>query len=97
MKIVLIKRLKSLTIKVFRRYMKMGLYKNEVRLNKPQDVRRMLSRVINYLLMNGEMTNERAKAINALTNTTLKSMEMGELQEEIDHLKEVVAELEGRD
>ncbi|GAB6259317.1 hypothetical protein PSKAS_48400 [Peribacillus sp. N1] len=75
----------------------MGLYKNEVRLNKPQDVRRMLSRVINYLLMNGEMTNERAKAINALTNTTLKSMEMGELQEEIDHLKEVVAELEGRD
>ncbi|WP_041101398.1 hypothetical protein [Bacillus badius] len=74
----------------------MGLYKNEVRLNKPQDVRRMLSRIINYLLMNGEMTNERAKAINALTNTTLKSMEMGELQEEIDHLKEVVTELEDR-
>ncbi|MDQ0880958.1 hypothetical protein [Peribacillus sp. V2I11] len=72
------------------------LYKNEVRLNKPQDVRRMLSRVINYLLITGEMTNEKAKAINALSNTTLKSMEMGELQEELEQLKEVVQKLEGR-
>jgi polyhydroxyalkanoate synthesis regulator phasin len=72
------------------------LYKNEVRLNRPQDVRRMLSRVINYLLTNGEMTNEKAKAINALSNTTLKSMEMGELQEELEQLKEVVQKLEGR-
>ncbi|MGE1118329.1 hypothetical protein [Bacillus altitudinis] len=71
------------------------LYKNEVRLNKPQDVRRMLSRVINYLLTNGEMTSDKAKAINALSNTTLKSMEMGELQEEIEQLKEVIHEMEG--
>lgn len=40
------------------------------------------------------MTNEKAKAINALSNTALKSMEMGELQEELEHLKEVVEELE---
>ncbi|WP_116316312.1 hypothetical protein [Bacillus subtilis] len=72
------------------------LYKNEVRLNRPQDVRRMLSRVINYLLTTGEMTNGKAKAINALSNTTLKSMEMGELQEELEQLKEVVQKLEGR-
>ncbi|GGB71706.1 hypothetical protein [Fictibacillus barbaricus] len=72
----------------------MALYKNEIRLSKPQDVRRMLSRVINHLLMNGDMTNEKAKAINALSNTALKSMEMGELQEELEHLKEVVEELE---
>ncbi|WP_209366704.1 hypothetical protein [Priestia megaterium] len=71
------------------------LYKNELRLNKPQDVRRMLSRVINHLLTNGEMTNEKAKAINSLSNTTLKSMEMGELQEEMEQLKEVVQRLEG--
>ncbi|MGC9935240.1 hypothetical protein [Priestia aryabhattai] len=77
--------------------MKVALYKNEIRLSKPQDVRRMLSRVINHLLMNGDMTNEKAKAINALSNTTLKSMEMGELQEELEHLKEVVEELEGKD
>jgi hypothetical protein len=32
----------------------------------------------------------------ALTNNTLKSMEMGELKEEMEHLKEVVQELEGR-
>ncbi len=70
------------------------LYKNEVRLNKPQDVRRMLSRVINHLLTTGEMTNEKAKAINALSNTTLKSMEMGELQEKLEQLKEVVQKLE---
>ncbi len=72
------------------------LYKNEVRLNRPQDVRRMLSRVINYLLTTGEMTNEKAKAINALSNTTLKSMEMGDLQEQMEQLKEVVQRLEGR-
>lgn len=71
------------------------LYKNEVRLNKPQDVRRMLSRVINHLLTTGDMTNEKAKAINALSNTTLKSMEMGELQEELEQFKEVVQKLEG--
>ncbi|MDP9742304.1 UNVERIFIED_ORG: polyhydroxyalkanoate synthesis regulator phasin [Bacillus sp. B2I3] len=72
------------------------LYKNEVRLNRPQDVRRMLSRVINYLLTTGEMTNEKAKVINALSNTTLKSMEMGDLQGELEQLKEVVQRLEGR-
>ncbi|MDG0029088.1 hypothetical protein MMB68_05865 [Priestia sp. Y58] len=73
------------------------LYKNELRLNKPQDVRRMLSRVINHLLTSGEMTNEKAKAINSLSNTTLKSMEMGELQEELEQLKQVVRRLEGSD
>ncbi|KHE72483.1 hypothetical protein LD39_04275 [Halobacillus sp. BBL2006] len=72
------------------------LYKNEVRLKRPQDVRRMLSRVINHLLTTGEMTNEKAKAINALSNTTLKSMEMGELQEEMEQLKEVVQRLEAK-
>ena len=72
------------------------LYKNEVRLNRPQDVRRMLSRVINYLLTTGEMTNEKAKTINALSNTTLKSMEMGDLQEELEQLKEAVQRIEGR-
>ncbi|PGT73605.1 hypothetical protein [Priestia megaterium] len=71
------------------------LYKNEVRLNRPQDVRRVLSRVINHLLSTGEMTNEKAKAINALSNTTLKSMEMGDLQEEMEQLKEVLQKLEG--
>lgn len=71
------------------------LYKNEVRLNRPQDVRRMLSRVINHLLTTGEMTNEKAKAINALSNTSLKSMEMGDLQEAMEQLKEVVQEMEG--
>lgn len=72
------------------------LYKNEVRLNRPQDVRRMLSRVINHLLTTGEMTSEKAKAINALSNTTLKSIEMGDLQEELEQLKEVVERIEGR-
>lgn len=42
------------------------------------------------------MTNEKAKAINALSNTTLKSIEMGDLQEELEQLKEVVQKLEGR-
>lgn len=73
------------------------LYKNDVRLNRPQDVRRMLSRVINHLLTTGEMTNEKAKAINALSNTTLKSIEMGELQQELEQLKEVVQRLDGRE
>ncbi|WP_375346284.1 hypothetical protein ACEWPB_02715 [Priestia megaterium] len=51
--------------------------------------------MINHLLTTGEMTNEKAKAINALSNTSLKSMEMGDLQEAMEQLKEVVQEMEG--
>lgn len=75
----------------------MALYKNEVRLNKPQDVRRMLSRVINYLLTTGEMTNEKAKTINALSNTTLKSIEMADFQEELEQIKEIIRRMEEKD
>ncbi|WP_096202088.1 hypothetical protein [Bacillus sp. FJAT-45350] len=70
--------------------------KTSVRLKKPQDVRRLLQRVINELL-NDEpyMTTEKARVIATLSNSVLKSMEMSDLQEEMEKLKEVVERMEG--
>ncbi|WP_189282627.1 hypothetical protein [Bacillus pumilus] len=49
--------------------------------------------MINPLITTGEMKNEKVKAINALSNTTLKSMKMGDFQEEMEQLKDAVQKL----
>lgn len=51
-------------------------FAKNVRLNKPQDIRKMLVRVINILLQDGETTIDKAKTIATLSNTALKSMEL---------------------
>jgi hypothetical protein len=63
-----------------------------VRLNKPQDVRRLLQRVINQLMDDREMTNDKARVIATLSNTILKSMELGELEERLTAIEEKVKE-----
>ncbi|MFD2926288.1 hypothetical protein [Halobacillus naozhouensis] len=65
-------------------------FSKNIRIKKPQDVRRMLNRVINILLQDGEMTIDKAKTIATLSNTALKSMEMGDLSERMDKIEELL-------
>jgi len=62
------------------------LYKNNVRLNTPQGVNRLLQRVINGLL-NDEIEESKARAIGYLCNITLKGLEVGELEERLQDLE----------
>lgn len=65
-------------------------FTKKVRINKPQGVRRMLAKVINILLQNVEMTNDKAKTIATLSNTALKSMELGDLAERMEKIEELL-------
>ncbi|MEI1420931.1 hypothetical protein EFK13_06670 [Bacillus cabrialesii] len=69
----------------------MSISKGNVRLKKPQDVRRMLARVINELLQEEPPTIERARVIATLSNSIIKAMEVGELDE---RMKEIEKRLE---
>jgi hypothetical protein len=61
----------------------------DIRINKPQDVRRMIAKVINILLKEGEMTIDKAKTIATLSNTALKSMELGDLAERMNKIEQM--------
>ena len=63
------------------------LYKNNVRLNSPSGVNRLLQRVINALL-NDEITEERARVIGYLCNILYKGLEVGELEKRLTELEE---------
>jgi hypothetical protein len=61
-----------------------------IRLNRPQDIRRMIAKVINILLKDGEMTIDKAKTITTLSNTALKSMELGDLAERMNKIEKML-------
>lgn len=63
-------------------------FTKNIRINKPQDIRRMIAKVINILLQEGEMTTDKAKTIATLSNTALKSMELGELAERLEKIEQ---------
>ena len=65
-----------------------GFTKN-IRLNRPQDIRRMVGKVINILLQDGEMTIDKAKTIATLSNTALKSMELGDLADRMNRVEKM--------
>lgn len=65
-----------------------GFTKN-IRLNRPQDIRRMIGKVINILLQDGEITIDKAKTIATLSNTALKSMELGDLAERMSKIEKM--------
>ncbi|MEH7482454.1 hypothetical protein V7157_15510 [Neobacillus drentensis] len=65
-------------------------FTKDIRINEPQDIRRMLAKVINILLKDGEMTIEKAKTIATLSNTALKSMELGELSKRLEKIEEAL-------
>ncbi|WP_071461359.1 hypothetical protein [Bacillus massilinigeriensis] len=64
-------------------------FTKNIRLNRPQDIRRMVGKVINILLQDGEMTIDKAKTIATLSNTALKSMELGDLVERMNKIEQM--------
>ena len=54
----------------------MSMPKGNIRLNRPQDVRRLLARVINELLQEESVSIERARVIATLSNSIIKAMEV---------------------
>ncbi|WP_342042837.1 hypothetical protein [Bacillus sp. OTU2372] len=67
-----------------------GHFTKKIRINKPQDIRRMIAKVINILLQDGEMTIDKAKTIATLSNTALKSMELGDLAERMNKIEKLL-------
>ncbi|CAH0178011.1 hypothetical protein SRABI84_01353 [Peribacillus simplex] len=72
----------------------MSMPKGNIRLNRPQDVRRLLARVINELIQEEPSSIDRARVIATLSNSIIKAMEVGELDERI---KEIEKQLGGLD
>ncbi len=58
-----------------------------VRLNKPQDVRRLLSRLINQTLA-GSLEPDVLRCITYATSMILKSLEIGELEQRLSQIEE---------
>lgn len=63
--------------------------KGNIRLNRPQDVRRLLARVINEL-MQTPPTLDRARVIATLSNSIIKAMEVGELDERMKEIEKLL-------
>jgi len=55
-------------------------------LNKVQDIKRLLSRIINQVL-SGELDNGKANCIGQLCNIMLRAMEKSELELRLDELE----------
>ena len=64
-----------------------GTKKRGVRLNRPHDVRRLLSRLINQALV-GEIETDLLRAISYASSMVLKSLELGELSERLSKIEE---------
>ncbi|KQU24041.1 hypothetical protein ASG65_19085 [Bacillus sp. Leaf13] len=65
----------------------MSMPKGNIRLNRPQDVRRLLARVINELMQEEPSSIERARVIATLSNSIIKAMEVGELDERMKEIE----------
>jgi len=65
----------------------LGTPKGNIRLKKPQDVRRLLARIINELIMSEHLSIERARVIATLSNNIIKAMEVGELDERMKEIE----------
>jgi len=65
----------------------MSMPKGNIRLKKPQDVRRLLARVMNELMQEESPTIERARVIATLSNSIIKAMEVGELDERLEKIE----------
>lgn len=66
----------------------MSMPKGNIRLKRPQDVRRLLARVINELIQEEPTSIERARVIATLSNSIIKAMEVGELDNRLKEIEE---------
>lgn len=68
----------------------------DVRLNKPQDVRRMIARLINELNRNTSLDPiKKAHAIGYLSKVLMTSMELGDIRDDLDKIKELIEKAGG--
>ncbi len=58
-----------------------------VRLNKPQDIKRLLSRLINQAI-SGKINTDLLRAVTYAASMILKSLEVGELSERLKSIEE---------
>ena len=71
-------------------------YKNNIRITKASDIRRLVNRIINELNDTDEpMTNERARTMATLANTALKAIEQSDIQERMEALEKKLEDREG--
>ena len=68
----------------------MKVYKNKVRLEDMQGVRRLMARTIN-LLLDGELAEDRAKAIGYLCNIMTSIIKTSELENRLTDIEEALA------
>ncbi|OLO35921.1 hypothetical protein BTR23_16395 [Alkalihalophilus pseudofirmus] len=72
----------------------MSMPQGNIRLKKPQDVRRLLARVINELMKEEHPSVERARVIATLSNSIIKAMEVGDLDERLGSIEKAIGEKE---
>lgn len=65
----------------------------ERRINKPQDIKRIIAEQINILRSNDELDPiKRANAIGYLSTVALSAIKDGDMQDQIDELKKLVSD-----
>lgn len=67
--------------------------KRNIHVQDAGDVKRLMNKVINELRQ-GEIDSKSANAIGYLANIILKTIELGELEQQISYIQNRVAELE---
>lgn len=65
-----------------------------IRLNKPQHIKRLINEQINELRQTEMDVETRARAIGYLSNIVLKSMEQGEMAERLEYVFKTMKEQE---
>lgn len=65
----------------------MSVSKGSIRLKRPQDVRRLLARIINELIQHEPSSIDRARVIATLSNSIIKAMEVGEIDERMKEIE----------
>ena len=71
------------------------MYKNQVRLKRADDVRRMLARTV-QMLDAGEINTDTARAYGYLADKILKALHAVELEERLENLEKEFLELNQR-
>lgn len=65
------------------------IYMNSVRLNSIGGVNRLLGRVAN-LLIQDEITEDRARAIGYICNILIKGLDKGDIEKRLEDLEKIV-------
>ena len=66
---------------------------NDKRITKPQDIRRLMQEQINIIRRSDRLDeDDKAKIISTLSNTALKAIQHGQLEERLDKIEKAMYE-----